>query len=97
MKPNGALVWIKDQHDPKLRQWEEFYRNRWQHDKIVRSTHGVNCTGVAPGRFTSKTGLSLGRCKVSTTRLSKRLCPLTNPADANEAFRSPGTSIARYA
>jgi len=25
--------------------WEEFYRNRWQYDKVVRSTHGVNCTG----------------------------------------------------
>ncbi|MEK6977761.1 MAG: molybdopterin-dependent oxidoreductase, partial [Candidatus Hydrothermarchaeota archaeon] len=37
--------WIEDSVDPKARQWEEFYRNRWQHDKIVRSTHGVNCTG----------------------------------------------------
>ena len=27
------------------RAWEEGYRKRWQHDKIVRSTHGVNCTG----------------------------------------------------
>ncbi len=27
------------------RDWEEFYRNRWQYDKVVRSTHGVNCTG----------------------------------------------------
>ena len=27
------------------RQWEDAYRQRWQHDKIVRSTHGVNCTG----------------------------------------------------
>ena len=27
------------------RMWEEGYRQRWQHDKIVRSTHGVNCTG----------------------------------------------------
>ncbi|GIX14165.1 MAG: hypothetical protein KatS3mg118_2124 [Paracoccaceae bacterium] len=27
------------------RDWEETYRNRWRHDKIVRSTHGVNCTG----------------------------------------------------
>ena len=39
------MGWIKDITNPKLRQWEEFYRNRWQHDKIVRSTHGVNCTG----------------------------------------------------
>ena len=27
------------------RRWEDGYRKRWQHDKIVRSTHGVNCTG----------------------------------------------------
>lgn len=36
---------IQDLLNPKARQWEEFYRNRWQHDNIVRSTHGVNCTG----------------------------------------------------
>ena len=24
---------------------DEFYRERWRHDKEVRSTHGVNCTG----------------------------------------------------
>lgn len=27
------------------RQWERYYRRRWQYDKKVRSTHGVNCTG----------------------------------------------------
>ena len=27
------------------RDWEDTSRNRWSHDKIVRSTHGVNCTG----------------------------------------------------
>ncbi len=27
------------------RDWEDFYRDRWQYDKKVRSTHGVNCTG----------------------------------------------------
>ena len=39
------MSWIQDIVSPKSRQWEEFYRNRWQHDKVVRSTHGVNCTG----------------------------------------------------
>lgn len=39
------MGWIQDLVDPKARQWEEFYRNRWQHDNVVRSTHGVNCTG----------------------------------------------------
>ena len=39
------MKWIKDLVSPATRNWEEFYRNRWQHDKVVRSTHGVNCTG----------------------------------------------------
>ncbi|MBI4537887.1 MAG: nitrate reductase subunit alpha [Gemmatimonadetes bacterium] len=39
------MGWIQDLVRPRARQWEEFYRNRWQHDTVVRSTHGVNCTG----------------------------------------------------
>ena len=39
------MAWIKDLVNPHARRGEEFYRNRWQHDKAVRSTHGVNCTG----------------------------------------------------
>jgi nitrate reductase alpha subunit len=57
MKPNGSLSWIKDEVDPKLRGWEEFYRNRWQHDKIVRSTHGVNCTGSCSWQIYVKDGI----------------------------------------
>jgi nitrate reductase alpha subunit len=41
--PASAEGW--SQLVSKGRDWESFYRNRWQHDKIVRSTHGVNCTG----------------------------------------------------
>lgn len=26
------------------RDADSFYRDRWAHDKVVRSTHGVNCT-----------------------------------------------------
>lgn len=26
------------------REGDIFYRDRWSHDKVVRSTHGVNCT-----------------------------------------------------
>ncbi len=39
------MSWIEDIISPKTRKWEEFYRNRWQYDKVIRSTHGVNCTG----------------------------------------------------
>ncbi len=57
MKPNGVNNWIKDEVNPKLRSWEEFYRNRWQHDKIVRSTHGVNCTGSCSWQIYVKDGI----------------------------------------
>ncbi len=51
------MSWIKDIVNPKLRLWEEFYRNRWQHDKVVRSTHGVNCTGGCSWNVYVKNGI----------------------------------------
>ncbi|HUW49576.1 MAG TPA: nitrate reductase subunit alpha [Sulfuricella sp.] len=39
------------------RQWEDAYRHRWQHDKVVRSTHGVNCTGGCSWKIFVKNGL----------------------------------------
>ncbi len=39
------------------RGWEETYRNRWRHDKIVRSTHGVNCTGSCSWKIYVKSGI----------------------------------------
>ena len=39
------------------REWEKAYRGRWAHDKIVRSTHGVNCTGSCSWKIYVKNGL----------------------------------------
>lgn len=39
------------------RTWEDAYRKRWQHDKIVRSTHGVNCTGSCSWKIYVKGGI----------------------------------------
>jgi len=39
------------------RTWEDAYRNRWAHDKVVRSTHGVNCTGSCSWNVYVKDGL----------------------------------------
>ncbi len=39
------------------RNWEDAYRNRWRHDKVVRSTHGVNCTGGCSWKIFVKNGL----------------------------------------
>ncbi|MHA0855433.1 nitrate reductase subunit alpha [Paenibacillus sp. CMAA1364] len=39
------------------RSWEDMYRNRWSHDKVVRSTHGVNCTGSCSWKIFVKNGI----------------------------------------
>ncbi|MCP4457189.1 MAG: nitrate reductase subunit alpha [Cytophagales bacterium] len=51
------MSWIEDIISPKTRKWEEFYRNRWQYDKVVRSTHGVNCTGGCSWAIHVKDGI----------------------------------------
>jgi nitrate reductase alpha subunit len=55
---------IKDKYSEKHgiitkeeRSWEDFYRKRWQYDKIVRSTHGVNCTGSCSWKIYVKNGI----------------------------------------
>jgi nitrate reductase alpha subunit len=35
----------------------EFYGERWRHDKVVRSTHGVNCTGSCSWQVYVKDGI----------------------------------------
>ena len=49
--------WTKETVDPGARKWEEFYRNRFQHDKRVRTTHGVNCTGSCSWEVFVKDGI----------------------------------------
>lgn len=49
-KGHGALT-------RENRDWEDTYRNRWRHDKIVRSTHGVNCTGSCSWKIYVKSGI----------------------------------------
>ncbi len=60
MKNNGkkdASHWIQDEVAPSTRTWEEFYRNRHQYDRVVRSTHGVNCTGSCTWDIHVKEGI----------------------------------------
>ncbi len=49
--------WIEQTTAPAERKWEEFYRNRFQHDKRVRTTHGVNCTGSCSWEVFVKDGI----------------------------------------
>lgn len=39
------------------READDFYRDRWSHDKVVRSTHGVNCTGSCSWKVYVKDGI----------------------------------------
>lgn len=39
------------------REGDVFYRERWSHDKVVRSTHGVNCTGSCSWKVYVKDGI----------------------------------------
>lgn len=39
------------------RDADAFYRQRWSYDKVVRSTHGVNCTGSCSWKVYVKDGI----------------------------------------
>ena len=60
------------------RTWEDAYRNRWAHDKIVRSTHGVNCTGSCSWKIYVKGG-------IVTWETQQTDYPRTRWANASEA------------
>ncbi|TMN23682.1 nitrate reductase subunit alpha [Lentibacillus cibarius] len=47
--------WTEESTRP--RDSEDIYRRRWQHDKVVRSTHGVNCTGSCSWKIYVKDGI----------------------------------------
>src|SRR5512146_1604453 len=49
--------WVKESVAPVELKWEEFYRNRFAHDKRVRTTHGVNCTGSCSWEVFVKDGI----------------------------------------
>lgn len=51
------LKYFVNRKDVTNEEWENFYRTRWQHDKEVRSTHGVNCTGSCSWRIFVKKGI----------------------------------------
>ena len=39
----------------KVENGKKMYRERWSHDKVVRTTHGVNCTGSCSWKVFVKT------------------------------------------
>ena len=50
------------------------YRSRWQHDKIVRSTHGVNCTGSCSWKVYVKNGLITWETQQTDYHVPVQIC-----------------------
>jgi len=48
---------LRTLHQVGGRGADTFYRDRWSHDKVVRSTHGVNCTGSCSWKVYVKDGI----------------------------------------
>ncbi|CAG7647815.1 nitrate reductase subunit alpha [Actinacidiphila bryophytorum] len=48
---------LHSEHVEGGRQADRFYRDRWSHDKVVNSTHGVNCTGSCRWKVYVKDGI----------------------------------------
>jgi nitrate reductase / nitrite oxidoreductase, alpha subunit len=45
IRPGSVSPDLRTVHRVGGREADVFYRDRWSYDKVVRSTHGVNCTG----------------------------------------------------
>jgi len=57
IQPGEQTSDARELHRRGGRRAEEFYRERWRHDKVVRSTHGVNCTGSCSWQVYVKDGI----------------------------------------
>ena len=55
--PKKVSADLRTVHQVGGRAGDAFYRDRWSHDKVVRSTHGVNCTGSCSWKVYVKDGI----------------------------------------
>ena len=56
-RPTEVSPDLRTLHKAGGRDADTFYRDRWSHDKVVRSTHGVNCTGSCSWKVYVKDGI----------------------------------------
>jgi nitrate reductase / nitrite oxidoreductase, alpha subunit len=57
LRPRGISADLRTITKAGGREADDFYRDRWSHDKVVRSTHGVNCTGSCSWKVYVKDGI----------------------------------------
>lgn len=75
------------------RTWEQAYRDRWAHDKIVRSTHGVNCTGSCSWQVYVKDGIVVWETQETDYPPRPREYQTTNLAAVLAVQATPGICI----
>ena len=90
------MSWIEDIISPKTRKWEEFYRNRFQHDRIVRSTHGVNCTGGCSWQIHVKDGIVVWETQQVDYPLLEGSLPPYEPRGCQRGISIHGICTVRY-
>jgi nitrate reductase alpha subunit len=73
------------------RDWETAYRDRWRHDKVVRSTHGVNCTGSCSWNVYVKDGLITWESQAVDYPHTDPDRPNHEPRGCPRGASSPGT------
>ena len=78
IQPGEPSASTRELHRRGGRRAEELYPERWRHDKVVRSTHEVNCTGSCSWRVFVKDGIITWEPRPSTSRRSARAPPSTS-------------------
>src|SRR5437660_12900460 len=73
------------------READSFYRDRWSYDKVVRSTHGVNCTGSCSWKVYVKDGIITWEAQQTDYPSAGPTGRTTSRAAARGGPRSPGT------
>jgi nitrate reductase alpha subunit len=57
LRPGSVSADLRTLHQVGGRRSDAVERERWSHDKVVRSTHGVNCTGSCSWKVYVKDGI----------------------------------------
>jgi hypothetical protein len=82
---------------PGQRGAQSFYRDRWQRDKVVRSTPGVNCTGSCSWKVYVKDGIITRETQQTDYPSNGPDMPDTRRAAVRAVLRSPGIRTHRCA
>ena len=74
-----------------------FYRDRWSYDKVVRTTHGVNCTGSCSWNIYVKNGVVAWENQATDYPETPDDMPDYEPRGCPRGATSLGISIAHCA